>query len=81
MSGSIAFIIHQAQLCGPHQLYILDGHHLVHGGNAVPEALMILIHPLMEVYIDIVQVLESPTMDQICQDLQLQSLDIESEKQ
>ena len=36
MSSSIAFIIHQAQLCGPHQLYILDGHHLVHGGNTVP---------------------------------------------
>ena len=37
---------------------------------------MILIHPLMEVYIDIVQVLEGPTVDQICQDLQLQPLDI-----
>ena len=37
---------------------------------------MILVHPLMEVYIDIIKVLESPAVDQICQDLQLQSLDI-----
>ena len=47
--------------------------------DQIPEDLVIVVEPFMEVYIDIVQVLESPTVDQICQDLQLQPLNIESE--
>ena len=41
------------------------------------EAPMRVAKENMEVYIDIIQVLESSTMDQISQDLQLQSLYIE----
>ena len=34
--------------------------------NLIPEALMIPVHPRVEVDIDIMQVLEGPTVDQIC---------------
>ena len=35
--SSIGFIIHQAQLGEPHQLYLLAGNHLVDGCNTVPK--------------------------------------------
>ena len=38
---------------------------------------MILVHPFMEVNIDVIQVLEGSTVDQICEDLQLQPLNIQ----